>query len=574
MNVKQVAKNKSIIAAIVAMISVLYTAETAYAGPCRTPCSDRVTDWFKTPDGAFRCFDDGYYFTSIYGFQMEVTWDKNGCFLSRETYFIDDRNALTSAILEEGFSDCCGGVPILKTFFGSDGKTVTKVEKFGKDGCLTETDAFVYDDKGQLKDEIISDQYYNYNCLVISPEPTPVAGRVTHKTPAVFVTGPGPVPIPQQKTTEISLYDRDGHLVSVTTFDDQGRAKRSDARASSAPSGQSEVPVSSVTNGSSTTQISTYDGKGHLVSVTTLDDQGRVKRSDARPQFTPSGQAGGTGRVVTGVNPFIDQSNPSIIWQNPATGGTAGVAPESGSQTGVSNKWKISHPGSSITGGDSVSGGTAGVAGPGTETAHGSTAGVAGTAPVAMPTDASQREPMKSPTPAGRHLRKRLTVPITAGSPAPAPTPSGHGGGGHGGSVGSATGATAGVVGPGDNSSSGGNSASGGTAGVAGSSSGQAGAGNKRKIIWQKSSSAATNTGSSAAGNSATGGTAGVAGAGTTTGSSGSASTRRKSQSKRSVSPSSNANVQGSSQSGGNVHPTPTPTSRKKKPGTEVQNEH
>jgi YD repeat-containing protein len=565
MNVKQVAKNKSIIAAIVGMISVLYTTETAYAGPCRTPCSDRVTDWFKTPDGAFMCSDDGYWFTSIYGFQMRVSWDKNGCFLSREFYFFDDRNELTNAIREDGFSDCCGGVPILKTFFGSDGKTVTKVEKFGEDGCLTETDAFVYDDKGQLKDEIISDQYYNYNCLVISPEPTPVAGRVTHKTPSA-VAGPGPLQIQQQKTTEISLYDRDGHLVSVTTFDDQGRAKRSDARAPSAPSGQSEVPVSSVTNGSSTTQISTYDGKGHLVSVTTLDDQGRVKRSDARPQFTPSGQAGGTGRVVTGVNPFIDQSNPSIIWQNPATGGTAGVAAESGGQTGVSNKWKTSHPGSSITGGDSVSGGTAGVAGPGTETAHGSTAGVAGTAPVAMPTDASQREPMKSPTPAGRHLRKRLTVPITAGSPAPAPTPSGHGGGGHGGSVGSATGATAGVVGPGDNSSSGGNSASGGTAGVAGGSNGQASAGNKGKIIWQKPSSPATNTGSSAEGNSATGGTAGVAGAGTTTGSSSSGTKRRKSQSKKSLGAgSSTANIQGSGQPGRSARHSPTPSNQEQK---------
>jgi len=226
---------------------------------------------------------------------------------------------------------------------------------------------------------------------------------------------------------------------------------------------------------------------------------GGVNTGRTQPVSPGSGSAtGGTARVVgPGVNLFIDQNNPSIIWQNPSTGGTAGVAAESGGQTGVSNKWKTSHPGSSITGGNSVSGGTA---------------GAAGTAPVAMPTDASQREPMKSPSPAGRHLRKRLPVPITAGSPAPAPTPSGHGGGGHDGSEGSATGATAGVVAPGDNSSSRGNSASGGTAGVAGSSSGQTGGEKKRKIIWQKSSSAATGTGTSSSGgvhNSAIGGSGG-----------------------------------------------------------------
>ncbi len=139
------------------------------------------------------------------------------------------------------------------------------------------------------------------------------------------------------------------------------------------------------------------------------------------------------------------------------------------------------------------------------------------------------------------------------------------------------------------------------SAGSTNSSSGQTGAGSKNQIIWQKPSSAATNLGtSSTGGNSATGGTAGVANglsaqsdaenqrkiiwqksssggatsSVTTTTSSGSASTRRKSQSKRSVSASSNANIQGSGQPAGKAHPTPTPTSRKKKPGTDVQNEH
>src|SRR5439155_14969397 len=213
MNVKKVAKNKSIIAAIVAMISILGAAETAYAGPCRTPCSDRVGEWFRNPDGGFICFDDGsgYLFTSVYGFQMRVSLDKDGCFLSREIYFQDDRNELTGGMREEGFGDCCGG-PRLQTFLGSDGKTVTRVEKFGENGCLTETDAFVYDDKGHVKDEIISDQYYN--CFLSTQtslwKQGMGAGRVTHKTPWAV---DGPLGTPQQKTTEISLYDRDGHLV-------------------------------------------------------------------------------------------------------------------------------------------------------------------------------------------------------------------------------------------------------------------------------------------------------------------------------------------------------------------------
>jgi hypothetical protein len=508
MNVKQVAKNKSIIAAIVAMISVLGTAETAYAGPCRTPCSDRVTDWFKTPDGGFRCFDDGYFFTSIYGFQIDVTWDKNGCFLSRETYFIDDRNELTSAIREDGFWDCCGSFPILKTFLGSDGKTVTKVEKFGEDGCLTETDAFVYDDKGQLKDEIISDQYYNYNCLVISPEPTPVAGRVTHKTPAVFVTGPGPVPIPQQKTTEISLYDRDGHLVSVTTFDDQGRAKRSDVHPPFTPSGQSGVPVSSLPNGS---------GHGQ------------------------SGQADSLGGVNMGRTQSVSPGSA------PATGGTAGVVGTNAAvvrHPGQSFKaLKRAHGGAAPTG----TGGTAGVASPATGTATGGTAGVAG--PSATPSG-------------GGNSASGGTAGVAGGS-------SGQAGAGNKRKIISQKSSSAAT-----DTLTGGNSATGGTAGVAAGSSGQAGAGNKSKIIWQKSSSAATNTGSSAAGNSATGGTAGVAGPGTTQGSSSSGTNRQKSQSKRSVSASSNANIQGSRQPVGSVHPTPTPSPRKKKPGTDVENEH
>ncbi len=101
--------------------------------------------------------------------------------------------------------------------------------------------------------------------------------------------------------------------------------------------------------------------------------------------------------------------------------------------------------------------------------------------------------------------------------------------------AGAATGATAGVAGPDAGSPSGASAgvagpstgtatATGGTAGVAGSSStsdgssvgethgsgGQAGAGNKKKIIWQKPSSSATDALNG--GNSATGGTAGVAG--------------------------------------------------------------
>ncbi len=403
------------------------------------------------------CSDDGYWFTSIYGFQMRVSLDKNGCFLSKEFYFFDDRNALTSAILEEGFWDCCGSFPIRKTFLGSDGKTVTKVEKFGKDGCLTETDAFVYDDKGQLKDEIISDQYYNYNCLVISPEPTPVAGRVTHKTVVGGV---------KLQETETSLYDGDGHLVSVTTFDDQGRAKRSDARASSAPSGQSEVPVSSVTNGSNTTQISTYDGKGHLVSVTTLDDQGRVKRSDARPQFTPSGQAGGTAGVAGTNAAVVRHPGQSFKGLKRAQGGTAGAA----------------GPGTTTSSGDSgvATSGTEGVAGTsstpsgGGNSAPGGTAGVASTATGQGGRDVPQREPTPN--------KKKKVIRIRSSS------------------------ATA------NTGLSGGNSATGATAGVAGGSSGQTDAGNKSKIIWQKSSSAATNTGSSSSGgvhNSAIGGSGG-----------------------------------------------------------------
>jgi hypothetical protein len=225
---------------------------------------------------------------------------------------------------------------------------------------------------------------------------------------------------------------------------------------------------------------------------------------------------GAGGSIGTGAG-TAEVTEPSM---GSATGGTAGVGGThgSGGQAGAGNKRKIiwQKPSSAatdaLTGGNSASGGTAGVAaGPGPGSATGATVGVASNATGQGGRDVPQREPTPNKK---KIIRQRSSSAMT------------------------------------NTGASGGSSATGATAGVAGSSSGQAGAGNKRKIIWQKSSSAATKTGSSSSGgNSAVGATAGVAGPGTGTATGGTAGVANTSRGEPQRQPT----------------PKPTPSNRKKK---------
>ena len=83
MSVKQVAKSKSIIAAIAALISVLYTAETAWADYHLTPCDSAQPGGSATADGGqIICIDGGAWITS--GDRKEqviINWDKNHCYV-------------------------------------------------------------------------------------------------------------------------------------------------------------------------------------------------------------------------------------------------------------------------------------------------------------------------------------------------------------------------------------------------------------------------------------------------------------------------------------------------------------
>ena len=136
------------------------------------------------------------------------------------------------------------------------------------------------------------------------------------------------------------------------------------------------------------------------------------------------------------------------------------------------------------------------------------------------------------------------------------------------GDSGFATGGTAGVAETSATPSGGGNSANGGTAAVAGTNRGEPqreptpNSRNKKSI-----KRTVTNVGSSSsAENSAVGGTAGVVGPATPTPSGGSGTSRRKSHSKKSLgAASSTANIQGSGQSTESAQPAATPSPRKKK---------
>jgi hypothetical protein len=285
--------------------------------------------------------------------------------------------------------------------------------------------------------------------------------------------------------------DRWNGKEGVTTYDNQGKSTTVIGDRST---GSDEVIIKDFDGVVISDTTNTYDHLGNIKTANikdkcgnlinqitctyTYDDKGVMSRSCTGSTQAPApGWGSATGGTVGGI---LDSNPPAgsgtgrsghvgppggIIWQKSASGGTAGVV---GTNAGV-----VRHPGQSIKGLKRAQGGTAptgtggttGVASPGTTTssggsgvATGGTAGVAGpsatpsggensasggTAGVAAtPTDASQREPKKSPTPAatvtpaGKHLRKRLPVPITAGSPTPAPTPSGRGGGGHGGTAG------------------------------------------------------------------------------------------------------------------------------------------
>jgi hypothetical protein len=308
-------------------------------------------------------------------------------------------------------------------------------------------------------------------------------------------------PYPDQCHCFLTFWDEHGNVeyqedrwngkVGVTTYDNQGKSTTVIGDPSN---GSKEVIVKDFDGVVISDTTYTYDHLGNLkteifkdkcgnilnqITCTyTYDDRGAVTRSciGATQAFSPrsapvtggragvvgtnaavvrhpgqsikglkraQGGAAPTGTGGTAVGAAGPRRTTSSGDSGFATGGTAGVAGPSATPSG---------------GGNSASGGTAGVAGPATGTATGGTAGVAGSSATpsgggnsatgstagvaATPTDASQREPKKSPTPAvtatpaGKHLRKRLTVPITAGSATPAPTPSGHGGGGHGGTAG------------------------------------------------------------------------------------------------------------------------------------------
>ena len=558
MNVEKVAKSKSITAAIVAMISILGATQTAYADvPVRTPCHGAMGLISLGGGMQILCSESGFWLSSGDLLVIE-NWDKDGCPVSRETIFygVDPATGLREkkgSIVEDRFVGC--NLPGFKTYYDGNGK-VTKEEHlyFGEDGHLTKTDGFVYDDNGELKEEVISDQYYDCKDEVLKNEGlyldgdfgpgipyTPgsaaftlyyycqVAGRVTHRTGLKL------------QKAETSIYDGDGHLVSVTTFDDHGLTKRSDARPPFTLSGQSEVPVSSLPNGSG-------HGSGHVDSL-----------SSGTPTGAIAGAVGGSGGDAGSGN------KDNIIWQrsssavtntessdsgvNFATGGTAGV---SDGQSGIEHKKKVLHPGSSLSAENSATGGTAGVASERSGTATGATAGAVGPGAGSATGAAST---------SGLHPGAKWHQNLTGGNIDASAT---------------------------QNTS----------AGSTNSSGGQTGAGSKNQIIWQKPSSAATNLGTSSTGeNSATGGTAGVANglsaqsdaenkrkiiwqksssggatsSVTTATSSGSGSSRRKLQSKKSLNSPSHGgasiavNVKGSSQSGRSAHPTPTPSNRKKR---------
>jgi hypothetical protein len=304
--------------------------------------------------------------------------------------------------------------------------------------------------------------------------------------------------------TYVGQLDSSGGMWALTKTGPGGAAKRSDAHVDQdvvdnqgVGQGRPRLPgVPNQPNAGTNTALALHPGQ----SINGL------KRTQGARGSTGTGA--GTAEVI----------EPSV---GSATGGTAGVGGThgSGGQAGAGNKRKIisqkpssaaTNTGSSSSGGNSALGATAGVAGGSTGTATGGTAGVADTS-----RGQPQREPTPKPTPSNQK-KKWIKRKVT--------------------NVGS--------------SSSGGNSAVGGTAGVAGSSSGQAGAGNKRKIIWQKSSSAATNTGSSSSGgNSAVGATSGVAGPGTGTATGGTAGVANTSRGESQRQPT----------------PKPTPSNRKKK---------
>jgi hypothetical protein len=304
--------------------------------------------------------------------------------------------------------------------------------------------------------------------------------------------------------TYVGQVDSSGGMWALTKTGPGGAAKRSDAHvdqdvvdSQGVGQGRPKLPgVPNQPNADTNTALTLHPGQ----SIKGL------KRTQGAPGSTGTG--GGTAEVA----------EPSM---GSATGGTAGIGGTHGpgGQAGAGNKRKIiwqkpssaaTNTGSSSSGGNSAVGATAGVAGASTDTATGGTAGVADTSRGEPP-----REPTPKPTPSNQK-KKWIKRKVT--------------------NVGS--------------SSSEGNSAVGATAGVAGSSSGQAGAGNKRKIIWQKSSSAATKTGSSSSGgNSAVGATAGVAGPGTGTATGGTAGVANTSRGEPQRQPT----------------PKPTPSNRKKK---------
>ncbi len=284
---------------------------------------------------------------------------------------------------------------------------------------------------------------------------------------------------PSTGSKEVIIKDFDGVVISDTTytFDHLGNIKTATAKDKC---------------GTITSQVTctyTYDDKG-VASRLCKDEHGVEKHFDpstlglagvpdgngpAGSGRGQAGQVGSPGGVGIGNTQAIAPDSASAIGGPAGVVGTnaavvrhpgqsiKGLKPAQGvaAPSGSSGTAGVASPGTTTSSGDSgfVTGGTAGVAGPnatpsgGGNSASGGTAGIAAT-----PTDVSQREPKKSPTPAvtvtptGKHLRKRLTVPITTGSATLVPTPSGHGGGGHGG--------TAGVAGPATPTPSGGSGTS------------------------------------------------------------------------------------------------------------------
>ena len=291
-----------------------------------------------------------------------------------------------------------------------------------------------------------------------------------------------------------------------TTYDDQGNSTTVMGDPSA---GQQEVILKDVNGVIISDTTNTYDQLGNIKTAISKDKCGKIiNQITCTYTYDDKGVA---SRWCTGST-----QAPAPGW-GLATGGTAGApgsGPAAGGRAGVveTNAAVVRHPGQSIKGlkraqgGAAPSGGTAGVASPGTTTSSGDS--------------------------------------------------------------GFATGGTAGVAETSATPSGGGNSANGGTAAVAGTNRGEPqreptpNSRNKKSI-----KRTVTNVGSSSsAENSAVGGTAGVAGPATPTPSGGSGTSRRKSHSKKSLgAASSTANIQGSGQSTESAQPAATPSPRKKK---------